>query len=134
MFIVNICWKCYKMVKRNTKKPLENDIITINVGTEEKKNEYSERLKKATENRNRIDIIEDGLLVAEGKNIEQTLLNKKHKQKAIIDNIFNNLLRELAVLKSYNTRLKNINPERYKDLKYDDGYLKLYDGNGNRII
>ncbi len=124
------------MAKKDNGKGSKNDIINFRAGSEEKKKKYKDRIKKVTESKNirQIEIIENGLLVEEGKDEEQTFLNKKNRMKAIRNNALDEVIKANAVIEAYNKRLKDLNPNRYKFLNEEDNVIKLYDEKGNRII
>lgn len=124
------------MAKQKKETGSKNDIVNFRAGSEEKKDEYKERIRKATESNNirQIEIVENGLLVIEGKDEEQTVLNKKNKTKAVRNEALDKVIESNALLRAYNLRLKALNPNRYKFLDEEEGVLKLFDEKGNRII
>lgn len=124
------------MAKKNKEKGSKNDIINFRTGSEEKKEEYKKRIKKITESKGikQIEIIENGILVEEGKDEEQTVLNKKNLKKSVRNEALDVVIQANAVIRAYNLRLKALNPSRYNFLDEDEGTIKLYDEKGNRII
>lgn len=114
----------------------KNNLYNFRVESEEKLNDYKQRSKTLKSNKqiNASEIYEDGLLVNEGKDEEQTILNKKNMKKAIRNNALEVVISNNAQIRAHNLRLKDLNKSRYKHLDPDDGTIKLFDEDGNRIV
>lgn len=122
--------------KKKEKEESKSDIFNFRTGTPEKKKELKERTSKLKNSKDitQKDIYINGLLVEEGKDEEQTVLNKKNLKKAVRNEALDLVIESNAVIRAYNLRLKALNPKRYKFLDEDEGTIKLYDEKGNRII
>ena len=121
-------------MKRNKTKR-KNNIFNFRVGSEEDLKDLRKRTKELkSQNTTPKEIYENGLLVEEGKNQEATNLAKKQLSKAIINRALDEIITNNSLIKAYNLRLKFDNKSRYRHLDEEDGVLKLFDENGNRII
>lgn len=92
-------------------------------------NEFKKRAKNLKEKGIIKDIFEifiTGLEVHERKDYETATINKKIEALVRRDKAITILIETNAEIEAYNRRLKNINPNRYKDLKTDDKVLKIY--------
>ena len=124
------------MAKNNKEKEPKTDIFNFRTGSPETVKELKDRTKniKKTKKITQKEIYVTGLLVEEGKNEEQTILDKKNMKISIRNNAIDKLIETNALIRAYNLRLKSLNPSRYKYLDEDEGTVKLYDEKGNRII
>lgn len=122
-------------MKRNKTKR-KNNIFNFRVGSEEDLKDLRKRTKELkSKNTTPKKIYENGLLVEEGKyNDEATYLAKKQLYKATVNKALDELASNNSLIKLCNIRLKDLNPSRFKHLDEEEGVLKLFDENGNRII
>lgn len=120
---------------KGNKTKRKNNIFNFRVGSEEDLKDLRKRTKELkSKNTTPKEIYENGLLIEEGKQQEATYLAKKGLSKAVVNNALEEIISHNALIKAYNLRLKDLNPSRYKHLDQEDGVLKLFDENGNRII
>lgn len=124
------------MVKKKNIKGSKSDIFNFRTGSHEKKEELKKRTDKLkkTKDITQREIYEAGLLVHEGQHQESSFLNKKTREIATRNDMLDELIKSNAAIQAYNLRLKSLNPQRYKHLNKDDGIIKLFNENGNRII
>lgn len=118
------------------KKKQKNNLFNFRVTSEKILLELKRRTKniKKSSKVTQMEIYEDGLIVNEGKDEEQTILNKKAYKKGLRNDALDEVVSYNAQIKAHNLRLKYLNPGRYKHLDEDDGVISLFDSDGNRII
>ncbi len=122
------------MAKKNKNK--KDDYIGFRTRTEKQKKEYTDQAKHLKESKKitKADIFEDGLLANLDVDSEDAFLLKKNIKRNKLADSLEEVKAYNEIIKAYNRRLKDLNPNRYKSLSVEDGTVKLYDQQGKRII
>lgn len=120
------------MAKENEEKSKSN-IFNFRTESKDKTKEFRRRKKQLSNKASFQDVFEDGLLVNEGRQLEQTILNQKAKKIAKREEILTEFIRLNAEIQAHNLRLRDIGTGSNKTIDIADNvlYLKIYDKEGN---
>lgn len=122
------------MAKKNNEEKTKSNIFNCRVSSKAKSKELRNRIKSLTDNSTFEEVIEDGVLVHEGKDLENTILKKKAMKIAKREEHLSKFMSLNGEIEAHNKRLKYIS-SRHKDLDVADNVLffKIYDKKGNLI-
>lgn len=120
-------------LRMDNKKQKKYSIFNFRTSTKEKPEEFRRRKKQLSKKATHEEVYEEGLLVREGRELEQTILNTKAKKIAEREILLSKLNGLNAEIQAHNLRLIDLYPTRYKKDFVTDSiiYFKVYDKDEN---
>lgn len=114
------------------KEKTESNIFNCRVSSKAKSKELRNRIKSLSDNSTYEEVIEDGVLYHEGKDLEGTVLKMKGRKIALREIYLTKFLSLNAEIQAHNLRLRSIS-SRHKNLDPTDNvlFLKICDKDEN---